>query len=111
MATRRVTYEQLLSLANSIANVLGVPGPDGTWVKREDGTYRANVGSLNFSFSAGSAQLEQIVNGCGAVRTLLSTSSKSALFDAMHAFLAGARAMSNQHHHVLMGGPQELDGE
>jgi hypothetical protein len=90
----RITEKNLKALAARINEVTG--SPMQTWSRKEDGGMVANVGNYHISFAYGGVNLERITNQGGGVSCPLGMGHgpKRALWDKMHAFLAGLESVA-----------------
>lgn len=86
----RITDKDLKNLCDTLNTVTGNPlQPYST--KPGESHHTANPGNFHVSYAYGGAQLHQMANEGGGVRSVLSTgyTTKRKLWDAMHCYLAG----------------------
>lgn len=85
----RITDKNLDGLAATLNRI--TDSPMTAYTRGEDGKSRANIGHYHISHAYGGVCLHRMCNEGGGVTTPLSSGHvrKRALYDAMHAYLAG----------------------
>jgi hypothetical protein len=83
----RITQKDVEAVANRINDITGNPKEYST---RVDGKFKSNIGNYHISYAYGGANLHQVSNESGGVRSIFGGHMpKRELYDRMQAYCDG----------------------
>ena len=92
--SNRITQKDLENILDRINLAAGTDheGTSKGWIKKEDGTFKANVGAYVLDWAYGGVRLSQITNESGGERDITGRGTKKETYYNMLSFLYGFEA-------------------